>query len=353
MAEPVGNTHPRLKDRMQQLGVQALERLRDWSQRVPGLRQQVQAQNQVGLALLPQGISLATVQRVAGARPRVTRCEFIPLPRQADPGLTLRNLMLQAGQQRTNYRLVLNPDEYQLHLVESPDVPDTELREAVRWRIRDLIDFPVDEAAIDVFDMPQQAGTGREVGRMMNVVVARLPLIAQKAALINRSGGELDVIDVPDLVLRNLLALTPSDATGAALLYVESGFSQILITSESTLYLSRRIFIGQQELTALAGRNEQEEDFRQAASGLALELLRSLEYYEAHFSRPPVEALYIAPMGAADSALHRHLAKSLGVKVSGLDLNEILDIPGGLAPELQARSLMALGAALRQDRATL
>lgn len=334
-------------------GRRVVESLSEWAQGLPGLRPQRKPENQVGLALLPQGISLATVQRLPGAPPRMTRCEFIPVPRQSDPGLTLRNLTLQAGTQRMNFLLVLNPDEYQLHLVETPDVPASELREAVRWRVRDLIDFPVDEAAIDVFDMPQQAASGRDSTRMMNVVVARTPVIAQKAALINRSGGELEVIDVPDLVLRNLLSLTPADRTGAALLYVEQGLSLILITSESNLYLSRRVFIGLQDLAALSGLDEHGEDFRRGASAIALELLRSLEYYEAHFARPPVESLYIAPMGALGVALQRHLSKALGVKVEDLDLSRLLDGAGGMTVEQQSRCLMAVGAALRQDRTTL
>lgn len=334
-------------------GRQALERLRELSQRIPGLRQEARSENQVGLALLPQGVSVASVHRVIGGMPRLTRCEFHPLQRQGDPGLALRTLMLQSGLQRANYRLVLSPDEYQLHLVESPDVPDSELRDAVRWRIRDLIDFPVDEAAIDVFDMPQQAGTGREVGRLMCVVVSRTPVIAQKAATINRSGGELDVIDITDLALRNVLALTHADATGAALLYVESNYSLILITGESTLYLSRRIWIGAGELAGLAGRDAESPEFRRVADALAMELLRSLEYYESHFSRPAVETLYIAPLTVADPALYPYLSQAIGTRVQGLDLNQLLDIPGGMTADMQARSLLAIGGALRQERATL
>lgn len=335
-------------------GEHVVERLREFTQRVPGLRQQALPQNQLGLALLPTGLALASVQRSVGSTPRLVRCEYYPLARQADPGLTLRTVVLQQGSERAaSFRLVLNPDEYQLHLVESPDVPDSELREAVRWRIRDLIDFPVDEAAIDVFDMPQQAATGRETGKMMCVVVARNPVIAQKAAMVNRSGGELDVIDITDLALRNVLSLTPADSTGAALLYVEAGYSMILITAESTLYLSRRIWIGGNELTGLVGRDPQSEEFRRIADGLAMELLRSLEYYEAHFSRPAVEALYIAPVGAANAALHGHLAQALGVQVQELDLNRLLDSAEPLSPEQQARSLLAIGAALRHERATL
>lgn len=335
------------------MGLQALERLRELGQRLPGLRQQASPTSQMGLALLPQGISLASTLRVGTAPPKLTRCEFHPLSRQADPGLSLRTLMMQAGLERASLQLVLNPDEYQLHLVESPDVPDSELRDAVRWRIRDLIDFPIDEAAIDVFDMPQQAGSGRESGKMMCVVVSRTPVIAQKAALVNRSGAELGVIDITDLALRNLLALTPADAKGAALLYVDAGYSMILITGDQTLYLSRRIWIGQQELGALAGKDPLSEEFRRTGDALAMELLRSLEYYETHFSRPAVETLYLAPLGAADPALLAHLSSAVGIDVRGLDLNELLDIPGGMSTEMQGRSLLAIGAALRQERATL
>ncbi|MGH8442342.1 MAG: hypothetical protein ACRETF_05510 [Nevskiaceae bacterium] len=343
-------------DRFNEWGQELVERLRDLTQRVPGLRQQAQRQNQLGLAMMPAGLALASVHRAPGAstRPRLTRCEYYPLSRQADPGLTLRTVVLQQGIERAaSFRLALNSDEYQLHLVESPDVPDSELREAVRWRIRDLIDFPVDEAAIDVFDTPQQAGTGRETGKLMCVVVARNPVIAQKAAMVNRSGGELDVIDIADLALRNVLALTPADATGAALLYVEAASSLILITCESTLYLSRRIWIGANEIATMAGKDPGSDEFRRVADALAMELLRSLEYYEVHFSRPAVESLYVAPVGAAEAPLLSHLGQALGVEVQNLDLNQLLDAAEPLTPEQQGRSLLAIGAALRYERATL
>ena len=46
----------------------------------------------------------------------------------------------------------LNIGSYALLLVEAPDVPATELRAAIRWRVKDLIDFHIDDAVIDVFD---------------------------------------------------------------------------------------------------------------------------------------------------------------------------------------------------------
>lgn len=338
----------RFTARFQHWAEAGLERLRDWSQRVPGLAEPVQAGAPVGLSLTPHGLAIASVQRTAGARPRLTRCEYHPLPRQADPSLLLRAIMLQAGAESERYNLVLGPDDYQLHLVEAPAVPDSELREAVRWRVRDLIDLPVDEAALDVFDMPQQSGSGREAARMMCVVVARNPVIAQKAALVTRGGGEIAVVDIADLALRNLLALGVPDTAGSALLQVEPSYSVILVTAGSTLYLSRRIWIGQQDLAGLAGKEPGSEEFRRIGDALAMELLRSLEYYESHFARPAVSAVHVA--GALEPELLGHLAQAVGVPVAPLDITARLEGAAAVPAEVLSRSLLAIGAALRQER---
>jgi DNA-binding MarR family transcriptional regulator len=108
------------------------------------------------------------------------------------------------------------------------------------------------------------------------------------------------------------------------------------------------------ETAALRGLAKRDaEAFRRVADALAMELLRSLEYYESHFSRPGVESLYVAPIGATDAALNSHLSQAIGVSVQGLDLNRLLDTAEPLSPEQQARSLLAIGAALRYERATL
>ncbi len=52
-----------------------------------------------------------------------------------------------------------------------PAACDNELRAAVRWRIKDLIDFHIDDAVIDVFEMPAHARGGPN--RMMYAVKAR------------------------------------------------------------------------------------------------------------------------------------------------------------------------------------
>ncbi|MEK6243607.1 MAG: agglutinin biogenesis protein MshI, partial [Pseudomonadota bacterium] len=49
---------------------------------------------------------------------------------------------------------LLRPGEYQLLLVEAPTVPPAELKSAMRWRVKDMIDYHVDDATLDVLDIP-------------------------------------------------------------------------------------------------------------------------------------------------------------------------------------------------------
>ena len=84
---------------------------------------------------------------------------------------------------------VLDPDSYRLLLVEAPDVPADELRAAVRWRVKDLIDFHVDDAVIDVFEMPQHARGGRRRRRLgeREVRAGRAREAGQVAAVVERA----------------------------------------------------------------------------------------------------------------------------------------------------------------------
>jgi MSHA biogenesis protein MshI len=66
---------------------------------------------------------------------------------------------------------VISADDYQLVHIEAPDVLPAELRAAVRWRLRDAIDFPVEEATVDLLELPQQSR--RANAKMVYAVAAQ------------------------------------------------------------------------------------------------------------------------------------------------------------------------------------
>lgn len=314
--------------------------------RDPGVR------GSIGVRVGADGIGVARVERANGP-PRLTVCEYRPVPRAAEPGFVLRGIFSALGADSGATNCVLSPDEYQLLLVDTPDVPASELREAVRWKIHDLVDMPLDDATIDVFDMPQQISHGEEKPRTLCVVVSRTPLIAGKVALLTRSGANLAVIDIAELALRNLTSLMPEDKEGVVVLHLEPDHCLMVITRAGTLYLSRRINIGQQALLGAVSRAGSDAELPQLLEGLTDEVYRSLEYCESRFTDLAPSTVVLTPSARLVHGLRDGLAESTGVPVKNLDLDVLL--PGGIKvpPDRQALCLLAVGAALRTESTTL
>ncbi len=235
-------------------------------------------------------------------------------------------------------------------LVEAPEVDPSELKQAVRWRVKDLIDFHIDDAILDVFDIPGQVVRGR--GRMMYVVAARSALLSQRIALLEGLSLRLEAIDIAELALRNVAALTPEDVSGVGLLYLAPDYGVITLTRQATLYLARTLDTGHAALSAGTRGAESTLAGNGPVDGIVLEIQRSLDYYDSHFSQAAIAALYVvAPAGAA--SLAGDLDAALDLDVRHLDLRELMECPDGLDRDQQAGSMLAIGAALRHEQVAL
>src|SRR4029453_14016043 len=87
-------------------------------------------------------VEIALVQHAGTGRPAVRRCEVhTHRGAQAD---TLKRLRGTLHARRYRCTTLLSPGQYQLQLVEAPSVPQTELKQAVRWKLKDLLHYPGD-----------------------------------------------------------------------------------------------------------------------------------------------------------------------------------------------------------------
>ncbi len=241
----------------------------------------------------------------------------------------------------------MGSQEYQLLLLEAPDVPPAELKAAVRWRIKDLIGFHIDDAVIDVFEIPGQYRAGQS--HMMYAVVARSKIVQERVGLIENSATQLEIIDIPEMCLRNVTALTEEDVQGVALLYLARKHGLVIFTRQHTLYLARKLDIGSDALADAAAGGQGSA----ALDNLLLEIQRSLDYYDSHFSQPPISALLLAPSESPLPHLQPYLAQNLSVAVRKLELAKLLQSPDTSDEAIQARCLNALGAALRMENVAL
>lgn len=309
-----------------------------------------------GISFHDDGVALACIQRDKSGHVVMDTCEFLPL----EPGKTheqvLDELVKKHRIGKSRCVFLMLPGSYTLLHMEAPGVPADELRLAVKWRIKDLIDFHVDDAVLDVFDIPGQSERGRQ--KMMYVVVAKSDLIQQYVDYMHAAGLQIEAIDITELAMRNLVSGTPQDAEGAVLLDFGRHSGMISLTRDSMLYLSREIPIGMDHLRQAAGavksgNGSMSQELHDLLARISLEIQRSLDYHDSHSVSSPMRHILIAPMEQEVPGLAEFLGDEFRMPVAMLDLNQIVDSPHIVPGEVQSRCCATIGAALRKETATL
>lgn len=277
-----------------------------------------------------------------GEQPQVQQCQFFPLT--AVEAEALEQLRREHDIGNHQFATLLNPGEYQFTLLEAPSVPEEELKTAMRWRMKDVVDFPVEDAVVDVLTIPS-GRYGSERQQSVYAVAARNEIVRKRIALFERANMPLSVIDIPETAQRNVAALFEQEGRAVALLAFDHYGGLLTFTSGGELYLARRmeITVGQLQDANEAARDRHLER-------VELELQRSMDYFDRQYSHLPVSRVLVA--APEEISLEQFLAANTGLPVQALDLAQGLDI--SRVPELADRSFAAhllpvLGLALRRE----
>jgi MSHA biogenesis protein MshI len=289
---------------------------------------------------MPQGVCVARITRRADRRPEASVLEY----RSWDDGHTresvLASLRRDFDLDASLCSLVLDETEYSLVLTDAPEVPQEELVSAVRWRVRELIDFSLDDAVLDVFDIPGGGDVNR--GRSLYAVAARRSAVQKHVDLLAAAGISVSIIDIPEMAQRNVAALLEDDERGVLMLSIGAQGGLVTITRDREIYLARRLEVSPEALGAGGAATSQYDR-------IVLEIQRSLDYFDSYFRLPPVASVALDPEAAGIPGLMDHLQANLNANVQAVDLAGLLEWPQPPVSAFDGRCLAALGAALRED----
>lgn len=296
----------------------------------------------VGLEWQSGGLALV-VQAWTDGQPQVQALDFLPVTAADTPTQLLKSWVAQHKLAKAPCHLVLGAETYQVLLVEPPEVPQEELRQAIRWRLKDLISIPVDQAAVEVFALP--ADGLRSNKKMVYVVACENKKIQAAVDMVRESGLVLESIDIGELALRNLAQrLLPPELAerGIALARIRPGSGSVFIYRQGNLYLGRSFSLNYNGGLMDALPEE----------ALALELQRSLDYYERQMGQAPPAMIYVCGEHVSQDKIGSVLKASLAPKVlwlnpAGAAAFALAEIDESLAQQCVA----ALGGALRVEQA--
>lgn len=244
---------------------------------------------------------------------------------------------------------LLRPPEYQMLLVEAPAVKREELKPAIRWRIKDMIDYSVDEATLDMLDLPLPAGAEQRTHQMY-AIAARNETIRTTIERFAKAGMPLAVIDIPDTAQRNVVALFESERRGVMALSFDDYGGLVTVNFSGELYLSRRLDLTGIQLIESAG-----EERARLLDRVLVETQRSLDHCERSF---PFFSLGRVLLGSLpeEVGLAAHLAANLYLPVDTLDMAQVMRLPGSTAAweaEDRAHWMKLIGAGLRIEKKTI
>lgn len=288
----------------------------------------------------PKRVEIAAVGRRTGEKPKVGAWESFA----ADNGEidALKRLRKTLGGRCTT---LLRHGQYQLLQVEAPQVPAEEKKQALRWRVKEMLDFPVDRGGVEAIDIP--AGQGGRTPQVF-VVAASHAVLQPTVRLFQDAQVELAAIDIPELAQRNIAALFEDENRGLALLAFDASGGRLTFTYGGELYASRHMDIAAKDIAAAAD-NASSNIYER----VLLEVQRSLDNFDRNYSHISLNRLLVAP-GPGMAGFVDYLRENLHLPVAVLDLSQALDlaaVPALAEPDRQGEALLAIGTALREERA--
>ncbi|MFT5444208.1 MAG: MSHA biogenesis protein MshI [Myxococcota bacterium] len=316
-----------------------------------------EANGQVGLTLDGDGFSISHVVRDENGPPKVLFSRSLSNLTGDERQAALREIVAEENLTGLPCVVTLPRDSYRLQLLDRPKVEDHEIVKSLQWLVKEVIDFDPGEATLDYCVFPEDASRGRS--EQIFVAAARNQTIEEASELVHGSGLELCAIDVAEFAMRNLIDEMPKLVAGTLLLDLGAKDGLLAICHEAHLYFGRRIGSGTSQIDDAMSNVVSLDDspaelshyVRNQLDELLLEIQRSLDYYESELGKAPASRLVIAPSMAEISAYIPYLAEQLRpVKVSQLDINELVDSDALLGNELQAKAMLAVGGALRKER---
>ena len=281
---------------------------------------------------MPDGVALA-VNHLRDGAPHLETVAFIE---QAQPLTNSKVIAEYLSEHRLTdvpVSLVLQEGDYQLLLIEAPDVPVDELKDALLWRVKDLIQFNPEDAYLDYIELPDDAYRGR--GKMIYVVVAERTLIDQRVDWLDALGVSAVAIDIPELALLNITESLCAEEMGTAVLFLEEDRSNLTMLSGSALYLARGLSYS---------------PFDQVENTV-LDIQRSMDYFESQIGKPPCVRILILPLQVGETPLLMELRNNLSADVQSLDLADVVGSDEPLRVDLQQVCLIAIAASLRNTEA--
>ncbi|MBT8139215.1 MAG: hypothetical protein KJP25_05585 [Gammaproteobacteria bacterium] len=236
----------------------------------------------------------------------------------ADLVATVSAFREEAKLQNPACSIVLATGSYQILLVESPPVPAEELAAALRWKVKDLVNLPLEQAVIDGFPLPDDAFRGRQ--KMAYTVAADRTALQQLVDELKGCELSVDRVLIPELVMAHAVNESLHDENTEVVLVIGRHAGFLCVFAEGSIYLARNVGLSESTLLQIKLDPSRREEILES---FLLELQRSRDYFESQMGKGVVGKILVVPTENDCQALCEVIRERMRMNVELIDADEI------------------------------
>lgn len=279
-----------------------------------------------------EGVAVAYAKSNEQGKISLERYDFLDCADTRQCASALAGYVKQQQLQDVSCDVILNPDDYHLMLIDKPPVQEEEIKKAAYFLTKDLINFPIEEAAIDTFEIPVAYGKKPKI----YVVITRLPLLSQIAQWTKKANLSLCYIDIAELALLNFFTskIWPAEKD-TALLFTSGSSMHLMIIKDQFIRFIRKI-------GKISAQNMENPN---SLKHIITEIQKSFDYYQTQIAQCIPGKLLLPPELFSENHA-QHLHEQLGVPADIFNINRLFSAPEKIELPFQHRFLNVLGECL-------
>lgn len=232
--------------------------------------------------------------------------------------------------------IVLHPDYYHLLLVDIPQVPEEEYKQALRWQIKGMVNIQVEDLAIDFF---KPSASISEHSKKIYVIASKMSFLKTIVDAARKAFLNPVIIDIQEFALRNLLSFIDKGDETMACLHLLENKSIFFILNKNEIHLVRHIAYGVSKFMG----DEMSYD-------VIMEIKHTLDYYFHQLNKTPPEKVFIPSMNNYCIADLGKLKTALGLEAKCLTVDELSIFNNVPKEQLKPDCYIALGGELRGEK---
>lgn len=259
----------------------------------------------------------------------------VEIPNGADPADALSDLLKACGFQSRRCATSVSGRSVIVRFMPMVDVPEANLKSAVRFEADKYIPFELDEVVTDCSKL--SSGSEKDGEMKVLLVAAKRDVIEARVRLLRKAGLEPALIDVDPFAVGNafeLVAMSNADtslgARVSALIDIGSSKTTVTVVKAHEPRFTREVYLGGEDFSNAVGKrlgveNAEAEQLKRnpgdradevaqalahSIDELANEILLSLDYYEDRQDGERVENVYLSGGGARTPQLEEALERT-------------------------------------------